>query len=118
MRPRYCFLSQNYARYPGVVFPLFAALPDLSFQNFTTFFEACRNVELLEEPLAEPGSGRVSSPYYSFWFCSLRTAPWKDPAAVVTTFAATLRERFAKAREAFDFAKASLESLQRVLESF
>ena len=39
------------------VFPLFATLPDLSFQNFTTFFQACRNLESLDKPLLNQALG-------------------------------------------------------------
>ena len=105
-------LSQNYARYRGV-FPLFAALPDLSSQNLTSFFQACRNLESLGKPLLNQALGEFQGVLQLVVLLFENGAI--EESAVVSTFAATC-ERFAKAKEPHEFAQATLESLRSVMD--
>jgi tetratricopeptide (TPR) repeat protein len=105
-------LSQNYAHFREV-FPLFAALPDLSFQNFTIFFQACRNLESLEKPLLNQALGEFQGILQLVALLFENGA--MEESTVVSAFTA-ICERFAKAREPYEFAQASLESLQRVMD--
>jgi len=104
-------LSQNYARYRGV-FPLFAELPDLSFQNFTSFFQACRNLESQEKPLLNQALGEFQGVLLLAALLFENGA--MSGAEVVSTFV-LICERFAKAKEPYEFAQATLECLQQLL---
>jgi tetratricopeptide (TPR) repeat protein len=105
-------LSQNYARYRGV-FPLFATLPDLSSQNLTSFFQACRNLESLAKPLLNQALGEFQGVLQLVVLLFENGA--MEESTVVSTFAATC-ERFAKAKEPYEFAQATLESLRSVMD--
>ena len=106
-------LSQNYARYRGV-FPLFATLPDLSSQNLTGFFQACRNLESLEKPLLNQALGEFQGVLQLVVLLFENGA--MEESTVVSTFAATC-ERFAKAKEPYEFAQASLQSLRGLMDA-
>ncbi len=105
-------LSQNYAKYRGV-FPLFATLPDLSSQNLTSFFQACRNLESLGKPLLNQALGEFQGVLQLVVLLFENGA--MEESTVVSAFAATC-ERFAKAKEPYEFAQASLESLRSVMD--
>jgi len=105
-------LSQNYAKYRGV-FPLFATLPDLSSQHFTSFFQACHNLESLGKPLLNQALGEFQGVLQLVVLLFENGA--MEESMVVSTFASTC-ERFAKAEKPYEFAQATLESLRSVMD--
>ena len=106
-------LADNYLRYREV-FPFFAALPDLSFRDFSSFFQACRNLESLDKRLLNLALGEFQALLQLAALLFESGALADSAAAAVVTSTCDL---FARAKEPFHFAQASLQSLQHLLDA-
>ena len=106
-------LADNYPRYREV-YPFFAALPDLSFRDLTSFFQACRNLESLDRRVLNLALGEFQA-LLQLAALLFESGALEDSSA--STAVTSICELFAKAREPFQFAQASLQSLQHLLDA-
>jgi len=111
--PSALLLADNYPRYREV-FPFFASLPDPSFGEFASFFQACRNLESLDKRMLNLALGQFQAllQLASLLFENGALADSATGAIVTSTC-----DLFARARQPSDFAQASLQSLQQLLDA-